>query len=256
LTFRAKSTSVVLVLAGLFGVASASAAPNATDLIKKAEFHTRGKSVESKMAMTVIRGSTQRNLEIKVWSEGTDKAVVKVLSPAKDRDTGNLRLKFDLWQYLPNLERTIKIPPSMMLQSWMGSDFTNDDLVKTTSVSRDYTHKIVAEETVNGIKTYKIECTPKKDAPIAWGKIYMWVRNPDAVPIKQEFYSENGELAKVMTGTDLKTFGAHTVATKLSMTLPRKPGNETRLEYQELRFDHAIPASTFTQEFLKKRVTN
>jgi outer membrane lipoprotein-sorting protein len=230
------------------------AAPNASQLIEKAEFQTRGKFVEAHMLMTVVRGSTERNLEIKVWSEGNDKALVKILAPAKDRDTGNLRLKLDLWQYLPNLERTIKIPPSMMLQSWMGSDFTNDDLVKTSSLARDYTHKLVGEEVVNGIKTWKIECTPKSDAAVTWGKVMMWVRNPDAVPVKQEFYAENGELSKIMTGSDLKTFGSHTVATKLSMKLPRKAENETRIEYKSLKFDEPIPASTFSQEFLKKRV--
>ncbi len=255
-TRLAKSVAYSSLLSLAFLMTAAAAAPDATALVKRSEFQTRGKSVESRMSMTVIRGSTERNLEIKVWSEGADKAVVKILAPAKDRDTGNLRLKFDLWQYLPNLERTIKIPPSMMLQSWMGSDFTNDDLVKTTSISRDYTHKILGEEMLNGMKTYKIECIPRKDAPITWGKILLWLRNPDAVPVKNEYYTENGELAKVMIGTELKTFGAHTVATKLSMKLPRKAENETRIEYKELRFDHGIAASTFTQEFLKKRAQN
>lgn len=251
-----KTALKLSVLVAFMSCLPAFAMPNATELIKKSEFQTRGKSVESHIAMKVIRGSTERNLEARVWSLGTDKAVVKILAPAKDRDTGNLRLKFELWQYLPNLERTIKIPPSMMLQSWMGSDFTNDDLVKTTSLSRDYTHKLLGEETLNGMKTYKIECVPKKDAPIAWGKILVWLRNPDAVPVKNEFYTENGELAKVMTGTDLKTFGAHTIATKLTMKLPRKAENETRIEYSKVKFDEEIPANIFTQEFLKKRAKN
>lgn len=209
--------------------------------------------MEARVNMTVVRGTTERRLEMKIWSEGTDKAVVKILAPAKDRDIGNLRLKFDLWQYLPNLERTIKIPPSMMLQSWMGSDFTNDDLVKTTSISRDYTHTLLGEEVLNGIKTYKIECIPKKDAPIAWGKILIWLRNPDAVAVRNEYYAENGELSKIMEGSDIKTFGTHTVATKLRMKLPRRAENETRMEYSNLKFDENIPTNTFTQEFLKKR---
>lgn len=233
-----------------------AAFPSGLELVKKADHHTRGDTLESRMRMTVIRGTTERNLEIKVWTSKTDKAVVKILSPAKDRDTGNLRLKFDIWQYLPNLERTIKIPPSMMLQSWMGSDFTNDDLVKTSSISRDYVHTVIAEEVVGGMKTYKIECIPRKDAPIAWGKMYIWVRNPDGVPVKHEYYSENGELAKIMIGTDLKTFGSHTLPTKLSMKLPRRADNETRIEYLDLKFDQEIPANTFTQEFLKKRAKN
>lgn len=230
--------------------------PSGMELIKKAEHHTRGETLESRMRMTVIRGSAERRLEIKAWTVGKDKAVVKILSPEKDRDTGNLRVKFDIWQYLPNLERTIKIPPSMMLQSWMGSDFTNDDLVKTSSISRDYTHTVIGEEVVAGMKTYKIECIPRKDAPIAWGKMFIWVRNPDGVPVKHEYYSENGQLAKIMLGTELKTFGSHTLPTKLSMKLPRRAENETRIEYLALKFDHEIPESTFTQEFLKKRAKN
>lgn len=235
---------------------SFGAFPNATSLIEKAEHHTRGDSFEAKIRMTVLRGSTERKLELRVWTVGVDKAAVKILSPEKDRDTGNLRLKFDIWQYLPNLERTIKLPPSMMLQSWMGSDFTNDDLVKTSSMSRDYTHKVIAEETVSGVKTYKVECLPKPDAPITWGKVFIWLRNPDGVPVKHEYYTESGQLAKIMIGSELKTVGTHTLPSTLLVTLPRKPENQTRIEYSDIKFDHSIPNSTFTQEFLKKRARN
>ena len=246
---------IFLALSLLLSPAEA-ALPDGAGLIKKAEMHTRGDTLEARTRMTVIRGTTERKIEIKVWTQGKEKAVVKILAPEKDRDMGNLRIGFDIWQYLPNLERMMKIPPSMMLQSWMGSDFTNDDLVKTSSIFRDYTHKTLSEEVVGGIKTYKVECTPKPDAPVTWGKIYIWVRNPDGVPVKHEYYTENGQLAKVMTGSDLKTFGSHTMPTKLSMKLPRKAENETRLEYFEVVFDKEIPANIFTQEFLKKRAKN
>ena len=170
----------------LFCLPTWAAAPDATDLIRKAENHMQGKSFNGKMTMKVEHDGQVREMKMRVWLAGRDKALIKILEPQKDRGTGNLRLKLELWQFLPNVNRVIRIPPSMMLQSWMGSDFTNDDLVKASSLVNDYTHKILGKEEDHGIKAIKVELMPKKDAPVVWGKILMWVRDPDAVPLKQE----------------------------------------------------------------------
>jgi len=193
------------VLAVIFGMNSAHAAvpksgPNPTQLIKRAEDQILGKTFRGKLQMKIQRPDSEREMEILSWTEGRDKALVKIVSPAKDQGTGNLRTGLDLWQYLPKVERLIKIPPSLMLQSWMGSDFTNDDLVRTSSTFRDYEHEFAGYEKINGIRAAKIICTPKPNAPVVWGKLVMWIEPKRAVTVQQDFYSESGELLKRLTG--------------------------------------------------------
>jgi len=234
------------------------AAPsNATELVRKAENHMQGKSFRGTMSMKVEHEGQTRDMRMRFWLSGHDKALIKILEPQKDRGTGNLRLNLELWQYLPNVNRTIRIPPSMMLQSWMGSDFTNDDLVKASSLVSDYTHKILSQENLDGVKSIKILLEPKKDAPVVWGKIHMWVRDPDGVPLKQEFYNEKGQIVKVMNGSQIKSFGAHSIPTIVKMTNVKKNGQSTTLTYEPstLVFDQALSEDLFTQLNLKKPVS-
>lgn len=230
---------------------SAAGSAEADSLIEKSENHIRGKSFKGKMTMIVENQGQSRTLVMRNWSVGREKSLVKILSPAKDRDTGNLRIGMNLWQYLPKVERVIKIPPSLMLQSWMGSDFTNDDLVKTSSLTRDYTHRIVKREPYDGFKGVVIECLPKPNAPVVWGKVLMLVREGDGVPLREDFYSENGERLKVMEGHNVKTFGKRTIPTVLVMKNLKKEGSKTTLRYDEVSFDISIPDSVFTQENLR-----
>jgi outer membrane lipoprotein-sorting protein len=260
---RLASFTLFFIFAALFYIPqtiladiAVSADEKAKKMIERSEAHTRGDSFQAEVAMTVHNGETERNLSFRTWLVGRDKAVIKILSPVKDRDTGNLRLEMNLWQFLPNIDRVVKIPPSMMLQSWMGSDFTNDDLVKSSSLSRDYTHQIEKTETLGGLPAVKIICTPKADAPVAWGKVIVWLRETDSVPLKQEFYSENKELIKVMEGSDIKSFGSHTIPTQLVMSTVKKQGAKTILRYRTVAFDQKLDEKIFTQEYIRKPVKN
>ena len=226
------------------------AAVDATQLVKKVEEQSIGKSLEAKLKITLNQSGGTREIEVLSWTEGKEKAMIKILKPLKDQNTANLRIKFDLWQYLPKIERTIKIPPSLMLQSWMGSDFTNDDLVKTSSMSRDYTHKFTAEETIDGTKTQHLTLSPKKDAPVVWGRIEVWINAANNTIVQQEFYSEKGELLKRLKASQVKTFGTHTISSIVEMTTIKK-GTSTKLEYVDAKFDQNIKASVFSQSFLK-----
>lgn len=228
---------------------------SAKEMIERSEKHTRGDSFQAEMMMIVKNGNNERTLEFRTWSEGRDKAVLKILNPAKDRDIGNLRLDLSLWQFLPNVDRVVKVPPSMMLQSWMGSDFTNDDLVKSSSLSRDYTHQIEKVEEINGTKLVKIICTPKEDAPVAWGKVIIWLSETNSVPYKQEYFNEQNELVKVMEGSDFKTFGTHTIPTTLVMSNVKKEGAKTILKYKTVAFDEKIDSKIFTQDHIRKPAT-
>ncbi|MES2855633.1 MAG: outer membrane lipoprotein-sorting protein [Bdellovibrionota bacterium] len=263
---RGESTTrgSVLVTAVLAGVlmtllsvpAFAQKGANSKALLQKAEDHMRGKSFQARVKMEVVRDDDVRTMEIRLATRGADRALIKILKPNKDKNAGNLRIDLNLWQFLPNVDRLIRVPSSMMLQSWMGSDLTNDDLVKVSSLARDYDSKIEKTENFEGNEAYKIICSPKPTAPVTWGKVIAWVRKPDGVPLKREFYSEKGELIKVFSGTDIKSFsGGHTMPTKWVMKNAKKPGALTRLEYTDIVFDKSIPESTFTQQNLRKPIS-
>ncbi|MCM2277146.1 MAG: outer membrane lipoprotein-sorting protein [Oligoflexia bacterium] len=244
----------ILALAFFLVSAVAAQASEATQLIERSEANTRGRTFSAAIEMRVEHGGSARSLKMRLWSEGMGKALVKIAEPAKDRDTGNLRIELNLWQFLPNVDRIVKIPPSLMLQSWMGSDFTNDDLVRTSSLARDYTHELAGKEKLEGAEVARIVCTPKPSAPVTWGKVIAWVRTRDAVPLKHEYYSENGQLLKIMAGTEVKTFGTHSIPTVLEMKNAKKPDSRTVLRYSDVVFDSAIPERVFTQENLRTPV--
>lgn len=226
---------------------------DATALVKRVEEQQLGKSFRGKLHMTINRPGSVRELDILSWTSERKKSVIKIVNPLKDRGTGNLRVELDLWQYLPKVERLIKIPPSLMLQPWMGSDFTNDDLVKTSSFVRDYTHEFVGYEQMNGKKVAKIVCTPKPKAPVVWGKLEMWIEPTDAAIYREDFISEQGEVVKRLTGSEVKTFGKHTIPSRLEMTTLKKK-TSTVLKYEEAVFDEALKDDIFTQNYLKSPV--
>jgi hypothetical protein len=251
----------ITVLALLLGLGNAQAAEvttekaiNPTQLIKRAEDQALGKTFRGKLKMQIKRPDAEREMTILSWTDGHEKAMVKIAEPAKDQGIGNLRLDLNLWQYLPKVDRLIKIPPSLMLQSWMGSDFTNDDLVRTSSTTRDYEHKFAGYEKIDGVQVAKIILTPKPDAPVVWGKLEMWIEPKRAITMRQDFYSEQGELLKRMTGTKVKKFGTHTIASRLEMKTIKK-NSSTTIEYLEARFDEKLDQSVFNQNFLKTAVT-
>jgi hypothetical protein len=249
-----RSSSLILIFAStVFG--SNVLALDVKDLIHRTEQQSLGKSFHGRLRMKVERPEGTRELEILSWTEGKDKALVKVLKPAKDRGTGNLRLEFNLWQYLPKIERTIKVPPSLMLQSWMGSDFTNDDLVKTTRLSRDYECTHEKDETLGEVKAAKMVCMPKPDAPVVWGKLLIWIEPKQAVLMKQEFFTENGEKVKEMIGSEIKTFSGHTLASRLTMTTLKKK-TVTTLDTLDAQFDKTFDKQTFTQAFMQAPLKN
>jgi outer membrane lipoprotein-sorting protein len=227
---------------------------SALSMVKKSEAHIKGESFSGESTMTVYKDSSTRTLTMKVWTKGQDNALVKISSPAKEKGVGNLRLSLNFWQYLPNINKIIKIPPSLMLQSWMGSDFTNDDLVRGSSLSRDYDHKFLAKEMIGETDSVKILCTPKPNAPVVWGKIELWLRKIDSSPIQQFFYSENGELLKKMSGEKFETFGKHTIPTKVTMSDARNDKHKTLIEYNSstIKFDELLSDDVFTQNNLKK----
>jgi len=245
-----KAATVFLV--SLFLSLAIHAQDKAAVLVGKLEQNSRGKSFSGELAMTVTQRGQTRNMKVQVTSEGREKALVKILEPSRDRGTGNLRIKTDLWQYLPRVNKTIKVPSSMLFQSWMGSDFSNDDLVKSSSIDRDYTHKYIAEEKVGDILAAKIESTPKPEAKIVWGKVIIWLTPNDGALVQQDFYTEAGKLVKQLKGYDHKAFGKYIIPTKMTMQDFTRKDSKTEIIYSKVEFDNVSGGNIFSLKALEK----
>jgi outer membrane lipoprotein-sorting protein len=226
--------------------------PNADELVRRGEYAVRGKTQVANVVMTVKTPDWQRTLELHYWTVNPDKTFVRVTGPAKEAGTGTLRLGSNMWNYLPSVERTIKIPPSLMLESWMGSDFTNDDLVRESSLEKDYDHQMDGETMEDGDACYRIVATAKPDAPVVWGRIVLYVRKSDVIPRREEYYDEKGRLQKVLSFDDIRETSGRLYPMRWRMVSVNKPGHETVMQISQLTLDRPIPDSVFTQENLRQ----
>ena len=226
--------------------------PSGRDVIDRVENLLWGKTMQGEFEMSVTTPRWQRMLGLRIWMDRPRRSFIRILTPAKEAGIGSLRIGPEMWNYLPNIERTIKIPPSMMMQPWMGSDFTNDDLVKESSVIDDYTHRILATTTLDGQAVYQVEAVSKPDAAVVWGKIVYWVRKSDFVPLKQEFYSERGERVRVMTFSDIRPMGGRTIPTRWEMRPVAKPENVTTIVMKNVVYNRPVEEDIFTQRNLQK----
>ncbi|HUG24490.1 outer membrane lipoprotein-sorting protein [Piscinibacter sp.] len=242
--------------AGLCLALSAAVAPaqepSGRDILDRVERLLWGTTVQGEYEMTITTPRWQRSLALRVWMDRPRRSFVRIVSPAKEAGIGSLRIGAEMWNYLPKVERIVKIPPSMMLQPWMGSDFTNDDLVKESSILDDYTHKVLDVSAADGQPSYQVEAVPKPDAAVVWGRVVYWVRKSDFIPLKQEFYSERGELVRVMTFSDVRSVGGRTLPTRWEMRPSAKPGNVTAVVMKDAIFDQPVDEAIFTQRNLQK----
>ena len=248
---RRTAIAAVLLLVLLHSGAIAQE-PSGREIVDRVESLLWSKTMQGEIEMAIKTPRWQRTLGLRVWMDRPSRSFVRILSPAKEAGIGSLRIRSEMWNYLPNIERTIKIPPSMMLQPWMGSDFTNDDLVKESSVVDDYEQRVLATVTLEGRPTYQVEAIPKPDAAVVWGKIVYWVRKGDFIPVKEEFYDERGELVRVMTFSDVRAIGGRTIPTRWEIRPVAKPENATTLLLKAAEYDRPIDPEVFTQRRLER----
>jgi len=227
-------------------------AQDASAIINKAEELMRGKSSYSEMSMQIIRPKWSRTLEFKGWAKGKDLSLIYITAPSRDKGQVFLKRKTEMWNWVPSIERMIKIPPSMMMQSWMGSDLTNDDLIKESSITRDYTHKIVGEEELQEYICWKIELSPKEDAPVVWGKIISWISKEKYFSLKNEYYDEDGYLVNVETLSNIKNVGNRTIPTRFEVVPIEKEGQKTIMEFKYIEFNINIEESFFSIQNMKR----
>jgi outer membrane lipoprotein-sorting protein len=224
----------------------------AEEIINKAENDVKGKTAYGTIEMIIKTPDYTRTLKMDTWWIGNKKALIVTKSPAKEAGNKTLKIGDEIWSYLRNTETTIKIPPSMMLQSWNGSDFTNDDLVRESNLVKDYNLKILTTEKVDSVLCWKIQLIPKPDAPVVWGKIYYWVRKADYLPSVVQYYNERGKLVRYMVYSDIKNFHGRKMPAKWVMYNVAKKGHSTEILVDDMHFDTKIPSRIFSYQELER----
>lgn len=228
-------------------------AADGREILDRMERLLWGRTVQGEYEMTVRTPSWERTLGLRVWMDRPGRSFIRILSPAKEAGIGSLRLGAEMWNYLPNIERVVRVPPSMMLQAWMGSDFTNDDLVKESSLLDDYTHEVAAGAPLpDGEPARRIVATPKPGAAVVWGRIVVTVRQRDAMPISQVFFSERGEQVRELRFSDIRQVDGRSLPTRWEMQPAAKPGHLTTIVLKDAVFDRPIDDSVFTHQRLQR----
>ncbi|MFH0765825.1 MAG: outer membrane lipoprotein-sorting protein [Calditrichota bacterium] len=226
--------------------------PDAAEIVRRADAHMRGATSFAEMTMRVVKSDWSREISMKAWSKGDKYALILITAPARDKGSAFLLRDKEVWNWAPSIERIIKIPPSMMMQSWMGSDFTNDDLVKESSTVKDYTHKLIGDSTLDGRECYVLELIPKPDAAVVWGKVLTWISQEDYLQLRTEFYDEDGALINIMVGSQVKTMGGRLIPSVLEVIPADKPKQKTVLTYTQLQFDQPLADDFFSEQNMKR----
>ncbi|MEW6288666.1 MAG: outer membrane lipoprotein-sorting protein [Thermodesulfobacteriota bacterium] len=229
---------------------SLPAADDAREIIKKVEERLNGKTAVLKISMIITTSRATRTMKMDSYSVGNEKSFIKITYPGKDYGITFLKIDDAMWQYVPRIEKIIKIPASMMLQSWMGTDFTNDDLVRESSISRDYEARITTEN----VDSYEIELLPRPEAAVVWGRLVMEVAQKELLPKSVRYFDEEGLLVRTLQYTEVKQLGDRLYPSRWVMIPhdPEKAGNRTIIEITEAAFDVPIAEEYFSKRALQR----
>lgn len=243
-----KSFLLFLILLFIFKINS----QDASEIVKKAYDKERGLSSQGEMTMTIVRPTWTRTLKMKMWGKGTDFSMTLITYPAKEKGQTFLKRKIELWSWSPTISRMVKLPPSMMSQGWMGSDYTNDDILKESSIVIDYTHKLLGSEKLEGYDCYKIEMIPKETAKVVWGKVYKWISKSEYLQLKTEYFDEDGYKVKSDIGKNIKNMGGRMLPSIIEIIPEDDEGKKTIVEINSIVFDIKIDDSFFSQQNMQK----
>ena len=244
----------LLTLVGLFPV-KAMAEDNALsseDILNHVDDLFRGSSSFATMTMKVATRHYTREMTMEGWTMGKDYSLIRILAPLKEKGTSTLKAGNNIWNYLPKVKRVIKIPSSMMGGSWMGSHFTNDDLVKESRMADDYDHSITFNGMRDGTGVLDLELIPRPEAAVVWGKVIATVRRDGWIPVKIDYYDERLDLVRTMVFTDISEMGGRTLPARLRITPIDKPDEYTEIVYTKIAFDIDLGQSFFSLRTLKE----
>ena len=225
---------------------------SATEIIQKATENKQGESLYSEVKMTIIRPTWTREVGLKTWAKGEKYSLAVVTSPAKDRGQAFLKREKDLWNWIPSIDRMVKMSSSVMGQSWMGSDFTNDDIIRQASKIEDFKHTLEKTEKIREFDCYKIVLIPNEHTAVVWGKIIVWISKTDFIEVKSEFYDEDQVLVNTYNAYDLKKFGDKKIPSRIEVIPADKPDQKTVLTILKNEINKPINDSFFSQQNMKK----
>jgi outer membrane lipoprotein-sorting protein len=226
-------------------IALSAGAPDADTILQRVYDNYRSASSQASVSMTVHRPEWERHLDMKTWTRGEEDALVRFVAPPKDAGNATLKLGRDTWVFNPKLNQVIKLPASMLGQSWMGSDFSYDDLSKSESIITQYTHRLLATEQIGANTVWTVEAIPKPGAPVVWGKVTLKIRDDDVVT-EETFFDQDQNPARRLQTDRIGTLGGRTYPVVMTMQPLDAPGQWTRIETGEARFDLPVPEYLFT----------
>jgi outer membrane lipoprotein-sorting protein len=242
----------VFVLLILLTYSGPAYGQDAAEIIRNMEDVMRGESSYSEMSMKIERPRYEREVTMRTWAKGEDFSLILVTAPSRDAGTTFLKRHNEIWNYVPSIDRTIKLPPSMMSESWMGSDFTNDDLVRESSTVEDYEHRVLRTEEYQGRMCYVLELIPNPDTPIVWGKVVIWVSQEDYLQMRVENYDQRDRLANTIELDQIAELGGRNIPTRMTLTPADRPNQRTILTFRDMEFDIDIDESFFTQQNMRR----
>lgn len=225
---------------------AAQTPPDPTELLRRVDAKSRGNSSQSVMQIETIRPEWSRTMELKSWSQGNDRSMLLITAPARDRGIVYLKSEREVWNWLPSIERSVKLPPSMMAQDWMGTDFTNDDLVRESSIVTDYSHELLGSETLDGISTWKIKLIPKEEAAVVWSYVLVWVDPSNDTQVQSQFFDEDEALVSTLHFSEVRNLGGRMLPAVMVMQPADKPGQRTVIRTEHMAFDVELPDRFFT----------
>ena len=246
-------TAVCFLLAALMLPVSNAWATSAKEILERVDDLWRGESSFAEMSMEVKTEHYERTMKLKAWSLGKDRSLFIITYPPKDRGVATLKSEQDIWNYLPRVNRVIRVPTSMMMANWMGSHFTNDDLVKESRMSDDYESEVTFEGEREGILIYELTLVPKPDAPVVWGRIEISVVQDTLTPVRALYYDEDGVLIRTMEFSDLKIWGGREVPAVMTLIPEDKPEERTVITYDSLNLDLDLDADFFSRANITRK---
>lgn len=235
----------------LLGIQPAQA-QDVKDILLKMEEVMRGEVLYSEMTMTIVRPRYEREVSIRSWIKGRDYSMILITAPSRDRGTTFLMRGNNIWNYDPRIDRTTRMPSSMMAQSWMGSDFTNDDLVRDSDIIEDYDHRVLRTEAYEGRECYVIESIPKPESAIVWGKVKMWIAEDSYIQLRMEQYDQRDRLVNEIQFDEIRNFGERELPSRMTVYPVDKENHKTILFYQKMDFEIDIDEGFFSLENMQR----
>ncbi len=237
------TTALLLLLAG-----GALRAQEASAIVQQADERARGNTSRASISIRIIRPGWSRDMTVQSWTKGNRLAMIQVTAPARDKGVVYLKKNREVWNWIPAIERNIKLPPSMMSQQWMGTDFTNDDLVKEASIVQDYQHAFAGDTVIADRNCYKIRLLPKPEAAVVWGRVQLFIDRKDLLILRAEYFDEEGQLINTLRAGDVRKLGGRLLPARLEMEPAGKKGHLTVLQYNSLEFDLPLDEAFFSTQ--------